>query len=91
MKNPPLDLKLLYYCYLQLQEVIGEQNKENVVIVGFTTLKADFTDSDKIDLSAICDVRNYVIVRDLAALISVFKGDVGNFWARKRRQEDHAR
>lgn len=61
-----------------MQEDVGEHNKENV-LSAVMAIEDDFTDNRSVDLRAIYDVRNYVIVRDLGSvMLPNFQKDLGH-------------
>lgn len=56
-------------------EFVSDNDKENVVVMERTPIEEDLTDNYR---SAVCDVRNYVTVRDLGTLLLIFKKDFGH-------------
>jgi len=60
-------------------EIIGEENKENAEM---TSVEVTFTEvTIEHGSRAVCDVRNYVIVRDLRNLLTRFHKDLGDMIA----------
>ncbi|KAJ7385539.1 hypothetical protein OS493_015111 [Desmophyllum pertusum] len=57
-------------------EYVREQCREAVLTE--ITIEEDFTDNDDPDHRAICDVRNYVIVKDLGGMLLHFQKDLGH-------------
>ncbi|KAL9982608.1 hypothetical protein ACROYT_G004673 [Oculina patagonica] len=60
-----------------LGEIFGEHNKENVWMAE-VTIEEDFTDNNDVDMKAVSDVRNYVIIRDLRDALQNFQRNLGH-------------